>query len=199
VRMVGSVEINRPQTRSGPTWATTQRHQLASQCPPAAPITARPGPGRRHHPRGTAAAGTELPHRRQHRPGRGRTPAHLVCPRSAEAAAGISDGGADRPGAPAASPRWWRSVCSVCCDPWSRWWRGCSNGRPPPTSDAANTCWRRHPSAGPHRRKRRPEIGPLMSADDPSTPATTSVAATLESQVLIVSKPAPDLRQHRRS
>jgi uncharacterized membrane protein len=24
--------------------------------------------------------------------------------------------------------------------PWSGWWRGCSNGRPPPTSDASNTC-----------------------------------------------------------
>ena len=42
--------------------------------------------------------------------------------------------------AAAASPRWSRSVCSVCCNPWSRWWGGCSTGRPPPTSDASNTC-----------------------------------------------------------
>ena len=78
-----------------------QRHQLAGRCPPDAPVAARIGPGRRHHPRhhprGIAAAGIELPHRRQHRPGRGRTPAHLACPRSAKQPRS-SAGGTDRPG-----------------------------------------------------------------------------------------------------
>jgi hypothetical protein len=73
--------------------------------------------------------------------------------------------------------------------PWSRWWRGCSNGRPPPTSDALNTYWRRRrSSADQHRRRRRTEVGRLLSADDPSTYATTQRSGTLESQVLIVSK-----------
>jgi hypothetical protein len=42
-----------------------QRHQSASQRHPAAPVAARTGPGRCHHPRDAAAAGTDLPHRRQ--------------------------------------------------------------------------------------------------------------------------------------
>jgi hypothetical protein len=94
----GSVEINRPP-RAGleVCGRLRQRHQLASRCLPDAPVAARTGPGRRHHPRGTGAAGHELAHRRQHRPGRGRPPAHLACPRSAEAAARISAGRADRP------------------------------------------------------------------------------------------------------
>jgi hypothetical protein len=57
--------------------------------------------------------------------------------------------------------------------PWSRWWRGCSNGRPPPTSDASNTCWRRRPAADQHRRRRRTEVGPLVNTDNPIHNAAT--------------------------
>jgi hypothetical protein len=43
--------------------------------------------------------------------------------------------------------------------PLERWWRGCCTGRPPP--DASNTGWRRRRSAADqHRRRRRPEVGP---------------------------------------
>jgi hypothetical protein len=102
VRVVGSVEINRP---AGQVWAhvadygnDTSWRPVSARCT----VAARIGPGRRHHPRhhprGITAAGIELPHRRQHRPGRGRMPGHLAMPGSAEAAVRSSAGGADRPG-----------------------------------------------------------------------------------------------------
>lgn len=31
------------------------------------------------------------------------------------------------------------------CDRWSGWWPGCSNGKPQPTCDGSNTYWRRRP------------------------------------------------------
>jgi hypothetical protein len=49
-----------------------------------------------------------------------------------------------------------------------RWSPGCFSGRPPPTSDASRICWRRDPSAGPHRRNRRRELVLVVRADDPS-------------------------------
>jgi hypothetical protein len=68
-------------------------------------------------------------------------------------------------------------------------WRGCSTGRPPPTSDGLNICWRRRrSSADQHRRRRRPEVGPLVSAHESVHTRPPSVAATLQSQVLFVSK-----------
>jgi hypothetical protein len=38
------------------------------------------------------------------------------------------------------SPRWWRAACSARLESWSRWWPGCSGGRPPPTWVASSTC-----------------------------------------------------------
>jgi hypothetical protein len=174
VRVAGSVEINWPADQ---VWAYVADYgndtSWRAGGPPDAPVAARTGPGRRHHPRGTAAAGTDLPHRRQHRPGRGWTPAH---PHAHDRQKQLLGSRLVEPTGPGSCR--FTEVVEVrllgLLRPWSRWWRGCSNGRPPPTSDASNTCWRRRrSSADQHRRRRRTELGPLVSADDPSTPATT--------------------------
>jgi Polyketide cyclase / dehydrase and lipid transport len=70
-------------------------------------------------------------------------------------------GWSSRPARPApASPRWSRVAWSGCRGRSGHWLPGCSRGRPPPTCDGSNTCWRPNPSAGPSRRNRRPDLGP---------------------------------------
>jgi hypothetical protein len=56
-----------------------------------------------------------------------------------------------------------RVACSGSCGRSGHWLPGCSSGRPPWTCDGSNTCWRPNPSASPYRRNRRADLGLLMS------------------------------------
>jgi hypothetical protein len=77
-------------------------------------------------------------------------------------------GWSSRPARPApALPRWSRVACSGSRGRSGHWLPGCSSGRPPPTCDGSNTCWRANPSAGPYRRNRRADLGLLMSGGPP--------------------------------
>jgi hypothetical protein len=122
-------------------WPTTQRQrpQLASRCPPDAPVAARTGPGRRDHPRDAGLLGLSF-----------RTDASID---RVEAGRLLDWHAHDRQkqlrGSRLVEPTGppscrFTEVVEVHLlgrlRPWSGWWRGCSNGRPPPTSDASNTC-----------------------------------------------------------